>query len=98
MRELLSWVWRQVSPELLYLRQVMLIVKFATTQDGVGGWSESGVDPSVFSQALMYHAHQAALASASTGDSLGVVYPHDILQQAYDGVIAEEDVVAGVLA
>lgn len=26
--------------------------------DGVGGWVESGVDPSLFSQAFMYHAHR----------------------------------------
>ncbi|KZT11357.1 protein serine/threonine phosphatase 2C [Laetiporus sulphureus 93-53] len=26
--------------------------------DGVGGWVDSGVDPSLFSQALMYHAHR----------------------------------------
>ena len=28
--------------------------------DGVGGWTDSGVDPSLFSQALMYHAHRHA--------------------------------------
>lgn len=28
--------------------------------DGVGGWVESGVDPSLFSQALMYHATRKA--------------------------------------
>ena len=28
--------------------------------DGVGGWVESGVDPSLFSQSLMYHAHRYA--------------------------------------
>ncbi len=26
--------------------------------DGVGGWVDSGIDPSLFSQALMYHAHR----------------------------------------
>jgi protein phosphatase PTC7 len=26
--------------------------------DGVTGWLESGVDPSLFSQALMFHAHR----------------------------------------
>jgi protein phosphatase PTC7 len=26
--------------------------------DGVTGWLESGVDPALFSQALMYHAHR----------------------------------------
>jgi len=28
--------------------------------DGVGGWIESGVDPAIFSQSLMYHAHRYA--------------------------------------
>lgn len=28
--------------------------------DGVGGWVDSGVDPSLFSQTLMYHAHRYA--------------------------------------
>ncbi|KDN44724.1 hypothetical protein K437DRAFT_129323 [Tilletiaria anomala UBC 951] len=28
--------------------------------DGVGGWTENGVDPSLFSQALMYHVTQQA--------------------------------------
>ena len=26
--------------------------------DGVGNWSNMGVDPSLFSQALMYYTHQ----------------------------------------
>ena len=31
--------------------------------DGVGGWVDSGVDPSLFSQALMYHAHRYSKSS-----------------------------------
>ncbi|CAL1704761.1 unnamed protein product [Somion occarium] len=31
--------------------------------DGVGGWVDAGVDPSLFSQALMYHAHRYAKVS-----------------------------------
>lgn len=70
-------------------RQVVLGVA-----DGVGGWSESGVDPSVFSQALMYHAAQATDSAVKAEDE-DPVYPHDILQKAYDGVMHEQDVVAG---
>ncbi|EED77102.1 predicted protein [Postia placenta Mad-698-R] len=32
--------------------------------DGVGGWIDSGVDPSLFSQALMYHQNWKASSSA----------------------------------
>ncbi|CED84244.1 Serine/threonine protein phosphatase [Phaffia rhodozyma] len=56
--------------------------------DGVGGWAESGVDPSVFSQALMYHAWKAAQGDVSA-------QPKDILQKAYDGVKVDAEVKAG---
>lgn len=55
--------------------------------DGVGGWAESGVDPSVFSQALMYFGWQA-----SAMPQLG---PGGILQKAYDDTLAEKEVKAG---
>ena len=53
------------------------------------------MDPSIFSQALMYHAYQAASAGRTADEQTGTVYPHDILRQAYEGVLKEEDVVAG---
>lgn len=31
--------------------------------DGVGGWTTTGDDPSLFSQALMYHAHRYSKTS-----------------------------------
>lgn len=44
---------RQTFPNSLGLQGVSFGVA-----DGVGGWVESGVDPSLFAQALMYHAHR----------------------------------------
>ncbi|KAK4053181.1 Protein phosphatase 2C 7 [Microbotryomycetes sp. JL201] len=55
--------------------------------DGVGGWTESGVDPSHFSQALMFYAHGAV--------KRGIVDPKAILEQAYEDVLGEKGVVAG---
>lgn len=56
--------------------------------DGVGGWAESGVDPSAFSQALMYYAWKAAQTEARES-------PSQILQAAYDGTMKEQEVRAG---
>ena len=38
--------------------------------DGVGGWSENGVDPALFSQSLMYHAAQYAAEFYACPDRL----------------------------
>jgi protein phosphatase PTC7 len=66
---------------------------------------ESGVDPAVFSQALMFFASRAAQGawagepeSDPTIDSMvdGVeLTPRDCLTTAYRGVIREKDVFAG---
>ena len=75
--------------------------RYSTT--GVGGWSESGVDPGVFSQALMYYAQKTtdnlrAEATKSGDQEVGSpVYPHDILRSAYDAVMQDKEVVAGKL-
>ncbi|ORX38264.1 phosphatase 2C-like domain-containing protein [Kockovaella imperatae] len=61
-------------------------VHFAIS-DGVGGWSDV-VDPSFFSQALMYHY-------AKSSSSLETAHPRAILKQAYERVLKEESVVAG---
>jgi protein phosphatase PTC7 len=73
--------------------------------DGVGGWVESGIDPALFSQSLMYHAHCAAQASWAgepesdpTVDSMvdGVeLTPVNCLNVAYRGVMKDQLVVAG---
>lgn len=56
--------------------------------DGVGGWADSGVDASHFSQALMWHSRAQVLEGAA-GSPVG------ILEQAYQGVLQEKDVLAG---
>ena len=55
--------------------------------DGVGGWGPE-YDPSLFSQALMFHYAQSASASPSGSSS-----KH--LQKAYDHTLADEHVPAG---
>ncbi|KAK4704809.1 protein phosphatase PTC7, partial [Phenoliferia sp. Uapishka_3] len=59
--------------------------------DGVGGWEESGVDPSHFAQALMFHAREEI--ARNPGSSLK--QPREIMKVAYDGVKKEKGVVAG---
>jgi protein phosphatase PTC7 len=55
--------------------------------DGVGGWAPE-YDPSLFSQALMYHYAQSASASPS-----GACSKH--LQKAYDNTLTDSNVPAG---
>eukprot|EP00123_Amoebidium_parasiticum_P009409 comp19453_c0_seq1/m.22614 comp19453_c0_seq1/g.22614 ORF comp19453_c0_seq1/g.22614 comp19453_c0_seq1/m.22614 type:complete len:370 (-) comp19453_c0_seq1:329-1438(-) len=57
--------------------------------DGVGGWVEHGVDPSLFAWALMDNAEK--VAKKSGGGSL----PGEILELAYDAVVLENKVKAG---
>lgn len=56
--------------------------------DGVGGWTEHGVDPSEISRTLMVNAQQVALQNANAT-------PKTILQQAYEKIIADGKVKAG---
>ncbi|KZT68118.1 protein serine/threonine phosphatase 2C [Daedalea quercina L-15889] len=77
--------------------------------DGVGGWVDSGVDPSLFSQALMYHSHRyskAAWAGEPETDPIQdleekvqvegwEMSPAECLELAYGGVLRERDVRAG---
>ncbi|TFY64875.1 hypothetical protein EVJ58_g2330 [Rhodofomes roseus] len=77
--------------------------------DGVGGWVDSGVDPSLFSQALMYHAHRyskAAWAGEPETDPIQEaeerqqvegweLSPAECLELAYGGVLRERGVKAG---
>jgi hypothetical protein len=78
--------------------------------DGVGGWEDTGFDPSMFSQALMYHAAQSARRRTSQevlGDDVvkdveeeisdvPIADPSLILEDAYKGVMSEREVIAGV--
>ena len=78
--------------------------------DGVGGWAESGVDPSLFSQALMYHAHRYS-SSAWPGEPEidptqeyeereevegWELLPGNCMQLALEGVLRERAVLAGI--
>lgn len=60
--------------------------------DGVGGWEDSGVDPSHFSQALMYYC-----AEAVRGTKAGETGPRDVLEEGFVGVTGEKGVLAGEL-
>lgn len=77
--------------------------------DGVGGWVLRGVDPSLFSQALMYHAH-LYLRNAWAGEPEieptrdceerdqiegWEMTPYECLDLAYGGVLREKYVQAG---
>lgn len=61
--------------------------------DGVGGWTENGIDPSLFSQALMFYASKSA-SQAAANPSTGVT-PNHILAEAFERVLKEPLVVAG---
>ncbi|KAI0831284.1 protein serine/threonine phosphatase 2C [Trametes gibbosa] len=77
--------------------------------DGVGGWTESGVDPSLFSQALMYHAHRYSKAAWPGEPEIDPTQeyeereqvegweltPLECLESAYGGVLRERNVLAG---
>ncbi|GAA97804.1 uncharacterized protein L969DRAFT_96199 [Mixia osmundae IAM 14324] len=69
-----------------------------TVADGVGGWNDSGVDPSVFSTALCYYAQQSARNRTAQSQPEGDVLqaePRRILEDAYLAVLTEPTVQAG---
>lgn len=66
-------------------------VAFAVA-DGVGGWTESRVDPADFSHGLCNHMAQAALSWSSPAEKL---HAKQLLQMGYDGVVADDSVRAG---
>jgi protein phosphatase PTC7 len=77
--------------------------------DGVGGWVESGVDPALFSQALMYHAHRYSRNAWAGEPEIDPTLdyeereeiegwemtPYECLDLAYGGVLREKFVQAG---
>lgn len=77
--------------------------------DGVGGWTDSGVDPSLFSQALMYHSHRYSKAAWPGEPEVDPMQeyeereqvegweltPLECLESAYGGVLRERNVLAG---
>ncbi len=78
--------------------------------DGVGGWALSGVDPSLFSQSLMYHSRRYAKAGWAGEPEVDAtqdyedreavegweLHPRDCLKWAYQATLRERAVVAGV--
>lgn len=57
--------------------------------DGVGGWEDSGVDPSHFSQAFMYYC------DAFVREAKALPLPVSIMEAGYRGVTHEDGVLAG---
>ncbi|KAF7294938.1 Protein phosphatase [Mycena indigotica] len=53
--------------------------------DGVGGWQDQGVDPSLFSQALMYYADMHSVNAS----------PSECMKLAYDSVLKDDEVSVG---
>ncbi|KAG5342739.1 hypothetical protein C0989_008688 [Termitomyces sp. Mn162] len=78
--------------------------------DGVGGWAESGVDPSLFSQALMFHAHRYSRNAWAGEPEIDPTLdyeereeiegwemtPYECLDLAYGGVLREKFVQAAL--
>jgi hypothetical protein len=102
----LSYLFEQPS------LKVCLIVAIQGTSfgvaDGVGGWVTMGVDPAMFSQSLMYHAHKYSKEawagepeSDPTQDAQEPVEgweqtPLQCLELAHDGVLRDRDVLCGM--
>nr|GAT46211.1 predicted protein [Mycena chlorophos] len=77
--------------------------------DGVSGWLESGVDPALVSQALMFHAHRYSRSAWSGEPEVDPaseyeereevegweLTPYECLDLAYGGVLREKFVEAG---
>ncbi|KAK9765700.1 Protein phosphatase 2C 7, variant 2 [Basidiobolus ranarum] len=58
--------------------------------DGVGGWAESGVDPAIFSWALMNNCSKIATLEQNSS-----LHPGEILSQGYTKLVEEGKVKAG---
>jgi protein phosphatase PTC7 len=62
--------------------------------DGVGGWSESGIDPADFAHGLC--EYMACAARVFPGDSKpGPLHPKDLLQAGYDEVMQDKTITGG---
>jgi protein phosphatase PTC7 len=62
--------------------------------DGVGGWTESGIDPADFSHGVCEYMACAARAWPLK-DKSSSLHPKDLLQVGYDEVIKDENIVGG---
>lgn len=97
-----------ISSYTYYQNMVTKGVSFGVA-DGVGGWIDSGVDPSLFSQALMYHARRYAMTAWAGEPETDPtqdyeerervdgweITPAECLELAYGGVLRERTVLAG---
>ncbi|GAA5931623.1 uncharacterized protein JCM15063_001519 [Sporobolomyces koalae] len=63
--------------------------------DGVGGWEESGVDPSHFSQALMWFARERVRQGHLSESTIGSKALKALLEGAFEDVTNEDAIVAG---
>lgn len=61
--------------------------------DGVGGWSNSGIDPSDFSHGLC--DYMAGAAYEHIGDELPALTAQGLMQRGYDDVLRDKGVYAG---
>ncbi|KAI4155254.1 MAG: hypothetical protein LQ340_001107, partial [Diploschistes diacapsis] len=61
--------------------------------DGVGGWTDAGIDPADFSHGLCRHMQEHAQNMSSGRAS--ALRPLDLLQHGYDAVSADPDVEGG---
>ena len=101
--------WRVSTVLTRFVFSVVEGVSFGVA-DGVGGWVDSGVDPALFSQALMYHAHRYSRNAWAGEPEIDPTMdyeereqiegwemtPYECLDLAYGGVLREKYVQAGV--
>ncbi|KAI9466200.1 protein serine/threonine phosphatase 2C [Lactarius psammicola] len=98
--------------DFFYVQEVRVPRSFGISfgvADGVGGWASSGIDPSLFSQALMYHSHRYAKigwpgepevdTTLDYEDREAVegweLHPRECLKLAYQATLRERFVIAG---
>jgi protein phosphatase PTC7 len=60
--------------------------------DGVGGWTEHGIDPADFSHGLCSHMAQISLAFGDKAENLS---PKNLLKQGYQALVDDPDIQAG---
>ncbi|KAK5691527.1 Protein phosphatase 2C 7 [Elasticomyces elasticus] len=63
--------------------------------DGVGGWQDQGIDPSEFSHGLCGLMAGTAYIHEGLEEGQGSVRPQQLMQTAYEAVIANPRIVAG---
>lgn len=76
-----------VLKKLLHLL-VWIQKTFLGISDGVGGWSTSGHDPSLFSESLSYHSHLSTIRNPS-------IKPLSVVEKGYEGVLKDSGVGCG---